>query len=514
MANIDTYDYVVVGGGTAGCVAAGRLTQDPDIRVLLLEAGPPAGPPGMSDPARWMTLLGGELDWDFTTTPQPALGGRTLRWPRGRVLGGSGSINGMVHLRGRREDYDAWHEAGATGWGYEDLLPYFKRAEHAEGPRADRYGPQRGFDGPLRVGQAADRHAISIALLDAMLAAGFPLAADINDADEEGAFWIDLNIADGRRLSTADAYIRPFMAERPNLVVQAGARVHRLTLRGGRCTGVEYSVTGERRAAAAASAGEVLLAAGTIGTAQLLLLSGVGPARHLAEAGVETVHDLPGVGENLHDHPACDVVFTVGERPVEFADRAESGGLLRSDTSIEEPDLHILSAGISTVYTASTAPAGSYPFGVALLAPASRGSLRLQNADPEAAPLLDPNYFGVESDMAAMVAAVGLARELGRSASFGNLCERELVPGPGVGDDAAVRDFIRRGAGGYFHLVGTCRIGTDDMAVVDPALRVHGVEALRVIDASVMPTAPRANTNCTVAAIAERAVDLVLADRR
>lgn len=512
MANIDTYDYVVVGGGTAGCAVAGRLTQHPDIRVLLLEAGPPSGPAQMSDPGAWMTLLGGESDWDYTTTPQSGLGDRTLRWPRGRVLGGSGSINGMVFLRGRREDYDAWHESGATGWAYRDLLPYFKRAEHAEGPRARRYGAQRGFDGPMRVGQVSRRHPISTALVDSMVAAGFPEAADINDADEEGAFWTDLNIADGERLSAADGYLRPVMAERPNLFVETGALVHRLTVRGGRCTGVEYVVGGERRAAAAA--GEVLLAAGTIGSAQLLLLSGIGPAGHLSDVGVELVHDLPGVGGNLHDHPACDVVFTVGDRQVEFADRAESGGLLRSEQSLVEPDVHILSAPISTVYEASGAPAGSYAFGVALLAPASRGSLRLRDADPESAPLLDPNYLAVESDMAAMVAAVGLARELGRSSSFDDLCEGELMPGPDVDDDASLRDFIRRRTGGYFHLAGTCRIGTDDSAVVDPSLRVHGIEGLRVIDASVMPTVPRAGTNCTVFAIAERAVDLVLADRR
>ena len=511
MANIDTYDYVVVGGGTAGCVLAGRLTQDPDIRVLLLEAGPRTGPAEMADPGAWMTLLGGPWDWDYATVPQSGLDGRTLRWPRGRVLGGSSSINGMVYLRGRREDYDAWHESGATGWAYEDLLPYFRRAEHAEGPRADRYGAQRGFDGPMRVGQVARRHPVSTALVEALVAAGYPEASDINDADQEGAFWFDLNIADGRRLSAADAYVRPFLDERPNLVVETDALAHRLIVRGGRCTGIEYFAGEERRTVAAT--GEVLLAAGTIGSAQLLLLSGIGPARHLSEAGVDLVHELPGVGENLHDHPACDIVFSVGERQVEFADRAESAGLVRSEQALEEPDLHILSAGVSTVYEASSAPAGSYPFGVSLLAPRSRGSLRLRNADPRATPLLDPDYYGVESDLATMVAGVELARELGRSAAFKDLCERELLPGPDVTGDAALRDFVRSRTNGYFHLVGTCRIGTDESSVVDPALRVHCIEGLRVVDASVMPTAPRANTNCTVFAIAERAVDLVLADR-
>lgn len=495
---MEGYDHVIVGAGSAGCVLASRLSADPDVRVLLLEAGSAVPLPATAVPNRWSELLGSSADWGDTTTPQAT--GPSVAWSRGRGLGGTSAINGMVFARGHRSSYDGWVADGAVGWGFKDLLPFFQRTEHAVG----RDPGVRGRGGPMVVAPAFPGHPLVTACLDAAAEAGHPVAADISSGLDEGFGRVDLNIVEGRRLSAADAYLAPVL-DRPNLHVVTDALVHRLCVAGGRCTGVEYAVDGTR--VQVASLREVVLCAGTTGSAQLLLLSGIGPADHLREVGVDVAVHLPGVGENLHDHVYVPVIYSP-RQPVPPGDGngIEALGLVRSAPGLPDPDLQLFFSAPMPV-----AFGDGYAVVAALATPHSRGRLRLVSADPGGRALIDPGYLTDDRDVDALVAGLRLAREIGRARALAPWRGAEVQPGGWVADEGAARAFVLANPSSYLHHVGSCRMGTDEMAVVDLDLRVRGVAGLRVADASVIPSIPSANTQPTVLAIAERAAELVIA---
>jgi choline dehydrogenase len=457
----------------------------------------------MAVPPAWPTLIGSEVDWGYLTTPQLAAGGLARRYPRGKVLGGSSSINGMTFLRGHRSSYDQWANSGAAGWSYADLLPFFKRSETSEG--GDR--AYRGGQGPMRLAPVRNASPLSYAFLDAAVSAGYQRSADLNGQDQEGTCWSDLNIVDESRQSAADGYLRPVL-DRPNLTVVTNALVHRLVVADRRCTGVEYSVGGETQQVRPEA--ETILSAGSIGSPQLLMLSGIGPAEHLRSVGVELVADLPGVGANLHDHPLAGVIYTA-VRPIPAArnNHGEVVAAIRTTADLSAPDIQVFLIDMPFHPPWLAGPAAGYTIAFTTLHPHSRGSVRLADADPASAPLIDPNYLGEDRDMAQMLTALRVAREIGSSPAFDDWRADEALPGPGVQDLAGQRDYLRRDTDPYNHPVGTCRIGEDPAAVVDPQLRVQGIDRLRVADASVMPTIPGANTYAAVLAIAERAAALI-----
>ncbi|MEV0804267.1 GMC family oxidoreductase N-terminal domain-containing protein [Kribbella sp. NPDC050281] len=498
-----SYEYVVVGAGTAGCVLAARLSEN-GVRVLLLEAGGRQPLEAMAIPPAWRSLMGTTADWADQTLPQQATGA-PVAWPRGRGLGGSSSINAMNFVRGHRAGYDAWADGGAKGWGFDDLLPAFKRSEHTEG----RDPALRGVGGPLRPGPAVQRHPIAEAGLAAAAQAGHPMARDISGGLEEGFGWCDLSIVDGRRQSAADAYLTPAL-DRPNLEVVTDALVERLLLDDDRCRGVQYRVGDETFVADCS--GEVVLAAGTIGTPQLLMLSGIGPADHLRELGIEVVADLPGVGANLHDHPMCGLVYKSSQPvPPGVNNHGEVQGLMSTGIGAHGPDVQLMFVDVPL--HAATVPGPDlgqgYTIAVALMAPYSRGSVRLASNDPGARPVIDPAYYADERDLDIVVAGLRIAGEIGAAPALTPWRGSEALPGPDVRGTEELRRYVRKNLRSYSHYAGTCAIGTDERSVVDVGLFVHGIRNLRVADASVMPSPISANTNATVFAIAERAAELI-----
>ncbi|HET6987681.1 MAG TPA: GMC family oxidoreductase N-terminal domain-containing protein [Kribbella sp.] len=501
----NSYDYLLIGGGTAGCVLAARLSEDPGVRVLLIEAGSGTSVPAMAEPSAWPSLSVPPTSWGESTVVQERTG-TAFPFPRGKALGGSSAINGMLFARGHRSSYDSWVEAGAKGWGFDDLLPYFKRSETAIG----RHSEFRGADGPVKVGPSKPGHPITQAGLLAAAQYGLKPASDISSGLEEGFGWTDLNVFEGARQSAADAYLTPEVRGRNNLDIVTDAVVDRLMIQNGRCTGVVYRQGG---APVSQSAGEVILTAGAIGSAHLLLLSGIGPRDHLTDVGVEVVHDLPGVGSNLHDHPLLTVLYSA-RRPIEpVLIRIEVFALHRSDPSAPEPDLQLFFLDVPLGGFDLTPPNPGYAIGVSLMRPSSRGSVRLASARPDVAPLIDPNFLGDDSDLQRLVTGLRIARDLGETTAYDDWRVAEVHPGPDVTDDEGLAAYAARNMRSYHHPVGTCRIGTDELAVVDTDLRVRGIDGLRVADASVMPSIPSANTNASVYAIAERAADLIRSGR-
>ena len=520
------HDYVIVGAGSAGCVLANRLSEDPSVRVLLIEAGGRDRHPNIKIPAAFAKQFQTKLDWDLATEPEPYCDNRSLYVPRGKGLGGSSSMNAMLYVRGHPLDYAGWDAAGAGGWGWEDVRPYFLRAEDNQRGASEHHA----VGGPLRVEDERSPRPLTGRFLAACAEAGIPPIDDYNGPEQDGASLVQVTQRGGRRWSTADAYLRPAQ-KRPNLEVATKALVSGVEIADGVATGVRYLRRrgGERVAQAGR---EVILAAGAIGSPQLLLLSGVGPAAQLQEHGIPVVHDLPGVGENLQDHPYVSCVWDVpgggsladAEKPkavLEYLLRrsgplsssvAEAFAFVRSRPGLPAPDLQFHFAPAYFVDNGFEEYDGhAITMGPVLVKPRARGWVRLRSADPAAKPRILTNSLADEEDVAALVAGVRLSREIAAAGPFAEVLGRELFPGGEADTDEALAADARRRAELLYHPVGTCRMGTGAEAVVSPDLRVHGVERLRVVDASVMPVIPNGNTNAPTIMIAEKAADLIRA---
>ena len=522
----DAFDVVVVGAGSAGCALAARLTEDPSLQVLLLEAGGGDDVLEVQIPAALYKVWRTRRDWNYATDPQPGLGGRELFWPRGKLLGGSSSINAMIYIRGAAADYDEWARlTGDSSWSYADVLPLFRRGEDNSRGADDFHG----VGGPLRVEDLRSPHRWTKAVVESAVAAGFPRNADFNGARQEGVGTYQVTQKRGRRWSAADAYLKPVL-DRPNLTVRTGAQVTRVLLSEGRATGVEYVRDGRRQTAHAGA--EVVLAGGAINSPQLLMLSGIGPAEHLRSVGVAVQHDLPGVGGGLQDHPLVPTIWHVrsgkslfrAESPSGYAqwfgarrgpltsNLAEAGLYTRSDPSLAEPDLQYHFLPVKFWRQAEVDPdVDAFTAATVLVDVHSRGSVRLRSADPTWAPSIDAGYLTDDRDLDALVTGMEMARDIASVGPLAKVLAEEWSPGDAVRSRQALRAKARETLESLYHPVGSCRMGTDDDAVVDSELRVRGVDGLRVVDASVMPTLVRGNTNAPTIMIAERASDLIKA---
>jgi choline dehydrogenase len=520
----DTYDYVIVGAGSAGGVVAARLTEDPGTTVLLLEAGGEPDADEIRIPAAFSTLFKTRWDWNYDTVEQKQLNSRRAYWPRMRALGGCSSMNAMIYIRGNRLDYDTWRdEHGATGWGYDDVLPYFTRSEDNTAHGA----PFHGQDGPLHVEDRRYTHPLTYAWLESAAASGMKPNDDFNGAEQEGVGLYQVTCRRGRRWSVADAFLAP-ARDRPNLTVRTGALASRVLVESGRAVGVAYRVGDEEQVARADA--EVVISGGTVNSPQLLLLSGIGPAAHLREVGVDVVVDLPGVGENLHDHPAAPLVwhtrhasdladFTgllnvakakgLGRGPL-VSNIAEAGGFFRSRDGLAAPDLqvHMAASGFwdNGLHEPTTR---KVTVGPTLVDVASRGRLRLRSPDPRWPPAIDPAYYDDPRDLEAMVRGVQRLLETVRVGRMARHVAGPFLPGKARPSEDDIVGHLRSTTQTLYHPVGTCAMGRGEQAVVDPELRVYGVEGLRVADASVMPVVPRGNTNAPTIMIGEKAADLL-----
>ena len=529
------FDYIIVGAGSAGCVLAHRLSADPAVKVLLLEAGPKDWHPFIHMPAALAKLVGRKgVNWDYSTAPEPQLDGRMLWWPRGKVLGGSSSINAMCYVRGDHRDYDEWAALGADGWNWNSVLPYFRRSEgNSRGGDA-----WHGGDGPLGVSDPRHVNPLSPVFVDAAREAGFPVTDDFNGARQEGFGLYQTTTRDGSRSSSATAYLDPIRGQRKNLKIVTGALARKVLFEGGRASGVLYTVGGAAFAEGAAR--EVILCGGAINTPQLLMLSGVGPASHLRQHGIAVHADLPGVGGNLQDHlDVCTVqrctqqityddahtllneariglAYYLKKQGPGTSNIAEAGGFLRSALAEDERcdmQFHFVPAQLDD-HGRNRLPGFGYTLHACFLRPKSRGRLYLASDDAATKPRIEANYLGDAEgfDQRMMRECIRMSRQLLAQQAFAPYRGEELMPGAKVQDDDALDAFVRRKAESIYHPVGTCAIGRDDdrSAVVDPALRVRGVDGLRVVDASVMPKLIGGNTNAPTIMIAERASELIL----
>jgi len=526
-------DFVIIGAGSAGCALAARLSEDPRVRVALLEAGGRDVSPLVRMPAGVGNLIRAKsaYNWGFETVAQTNMNGRRLWWPRGKGWGGSSSINGMIYIRGHARDYDQWRQMGLAEWGFRDVLPYFKRSEHNE-RGGDAF---RGQGGPLWVSLAPVGNPLYKAFIQAGRQAGYPFTKDFNGAQQEGMGLYHLTIKDGERWSAAAAYLRPVMAERTNLKVISGALASQILIEKGRAVGVAYSAGAGKQVLSIRAEREVLLCAGAVQSPQILMLSGIGPAEHLKQHGVAVKIDAPDVGENLQDHldvtgvyectkPITAYAMTKGLKQFAVAaqyfatkqgagrtNHLHAGAFLKTRGERDRPDvqLHFVNA-IMMDHARHKPDRDGFTIHACQLRPESRGTVRLDSADPFDDPAIDPNYLASETDRRTMRDSVRMIRDIIRQTALTPYRGAEIMPGAQVQTDSEIDFFIRAKGETIYHPVGTCRMGRDERSVVDERLRVRGVEALRVVDASVMPTLVGGNTNAPTIMIAEKAADMIL----
>ncbi|HEX2529154.1 MAG TPA: GMC family oxidoreductase N-terminal domain-containing protein [Geminicoccus sp.] len=523
------FDTIVVGAGSGGCVVAGRLSEDPGRKVLVLEAGR-AAPLASKMPAMWISMVNTEVDWGYHTVPQPGCRMRRIFWPRGKMVGGSGALNAMIYIRGLPSDYDGWAALGATGWAWKDVLPVFKKSEHNE-----RFGNDElhGSGGPLNIADVPYIDATEKLWMEACQNAGIPRCEDFNGVSQEGVGFFQLFCKNGERFGTAKAYLEPAL-ERPNLTVETGVLTTRLIIENGRAIGVEYLKNGRPHTAHASS--EVVLASGSIGSAQLLLLSGVGPADELKAVGVRVAHDLPGVGKDMQDHINIPTTFhtkdavgiggMTGEEIRAAIDEwtqkrtgaitsnwAAAGGHVRSRPEVLEPDLQfygVIAANRDHARYLSSRP--GITLHATLQRPNSRGELTLRSADPLEHPNLDPRYFVSDptgTDVTTLAEGVKLSRRIAAASPLADIIDCEITPSAEARTDAELADYVRGHCTTLYHPACTCRMGTDEMAVTTPELKVRGIEGLRVADASVFPKMVSGNTNAPTIMVAERCAEFI-----
>lgn len=546
MTGIIEADYVIVGAGSAGCVLAARLSEGGKFKVVLLEAGGDDRPTkNLSQFASNLmihipvgyssTLKDPKVNWLYATEPDPGTGGRSHVWPRGKVLGGSSSINGLLYIRGQHADYDGWRQLGCAGWGWDDVAPYFRRAQHQERGACDWHAT----GGPLNVSDVTTKHPVSDAVIQACEQAGIPRNNDVNAGSQEGATYYQLTVKNGQRCSAAVAYLHPAM-NRPNLQVETNALAGRILFEGKRAVGVEFRQNGQRRVVMARA--EVILAGGAINSPQLLQLSGVGPGELLKRHGIEVVADLPGVGENLQDHYVMSVRYRLKAGVVSVNEQSKGGrlagealkylfqrkGLLtlsaahiaafcKSRPDLSGPDIqfHILPAtmDLDKLVNEQKMELEASP-GLTIapcqLRPESRGHIRIKSPDPSVYPAIFANYLADPLDQEVAVAGLKWARKIGEAPALAPYVDHEMDPGAAAASDAQLLDFARLAGSTIYHPVGTCQMGHGPMAVVDDQLRVRGLEGLRVVDASVMPRLVSGNTNAPTIMIAEKASDMIL----
>jgi choline dehydrogenase len=525
------YDYIIIGAGSAGCVLANRLSEDPATKVLLLEAGGRDWNPWIHVPVGYFkTMHNPATDWCYITEPDAGIDDRQLQWPRGKVLGGSSSLNGLLYIRGQREDYDSWAADGNEGWDYTSVLPYFKKPE-CQSRGANEY---HGVDGPLRVSDLRLRREIAERFIDAAKATGIPANDDVNGATQEGVGYFQQTSANGLRCSTAKAFLRP-AKQRPNLTILTRAHCKKLILNGKRVEGVEFMRGSEAQKAYARH--EVILSSGAIGSPQIMQCSGIGEPEHLASVGVECLHVLPGVGENLQDHLQVRLVFKTSCSTLNDEVRHPLKKLMigvqyvftctgpltlaasqvcvftKSREGLDRPDIQFHMQPLSADKPAEGAhPFSAFTSSVCQLRPHSRGNIKITSADPFVYPAIQPNYLSAKEDCKVVVDAIRVARNIAQAKPLADVIKEEYVPGTQYQSDDELLIAARRFSQTIYHPVGTCKMGQDAMAVVDSRLRVHGLTGLRVVDASVMPTIVSGNTNAPTIMIAEKAADMIKED--